>query len=84
MKPGFRSQLPENVLVDLSAALSHSILAVFHWALVPVALALVAILFMGKESLRSIIQSRENMGVMGNVNEADYPGINDGGGKAPL
>lgn len=84
LKPEFRSQLPVNILGDLTAALSHSILAIFHWALIPVALAIIAIMLMGKAGLRSIIQGRENMEVIGNVNETGYSGITDGGGKAPL
>lgn len=59
-QPEQRAQIPENVLEVIVNAMSNSISATFLWSLVPIAIAVAAVFFMGDEQLEVERKRREN------------------------
>lgn len=50
-QPEQRAQIPSNILEVIVNAMSNSISATFLWSLIPIAIAVVAVYFMGNEKL---------------------------------
>ncbi|WP_050180339.1 MDR family MFS transporter [Domibacillus robiginosus] len=47
-----RAQIPANILDIIAHAMSHSIAATFSWSLIPIAIAFIAVFYMGNEQLQ--------------------------------
>jgi EmrB/QacA subfamily drug resistance transporter len=59
LSPATRTQIPQQILDKISAALSSSIVYTFAWAIIPAVLALIVALFMGRSKMVTSAEQQE-------------------------